>query len=195
MIKRPEEFKIISRHITDELAVTGIGAQTTYWYQVLHRPENLYIRGPMGLAPAVGLGVAVARPNRTVIVLEGDGSLMMSVSVLGAIAEKSPANLVLVCLDNGIYESGGRRKTVNAVRTDFCRIAEGFGIPRVFSVDTAEALDNRIQEILRKPACTFLHVKVVPISRSAPPPALKPFEIKASFLDAAGAPKTYRARK
>jgi sulfopyruvate decarboxylase subunit beta len=74
MIERIQAFSAIAEYITDELVVTGIASQTASWFQVKDRPENLYLRGPMGLAPALGLGVALAHPERKVVVIEGDGS-------------------------------------------------------------------------------------------------------------------------
>ena len=184
MIDREQAFKTLSEIINDELVVTGIGTQTLSWFQVKHRPENLYLLGPMGLAPAVGLGVALAHPETKVVVIEGDGSLLMALSSLVAIAHSQPKNFMLICMDNGIYESGGKGPTINTGTTDFVKTAQGIGIPLTKTVDDQRALEVAIKELLQKWECSFLHVKVAPLKAPIKPPKLKPFEIKYQFLDA-----------
>ena len=95
MIERDQAYGTIAEYLTDQLIVTGIGSQTASLYQAKDRPENLYLRGPMGLAPAVGLGVALAHPERKVVAIEGDGSLLMALSSLAAVAHNRPKNFVL----------------------------------------------------------------------------------------------------
>ena len=184
MIEREKAFEALANFITDELVVTGIATQTAFWFKVKHRPENLYLRGPMGLAPAVGLGVALAQPHRKVIAIEGDGSLLMALSSLAAIAHCKPKNFVLVCMDNGIYEGGGKGPTVNAGSTDFVHIVKGFGISRARSVDSLQDLQSAVQEVLNASECSFLHVKVDPKSAPCKAPTLKPFEMKYQFMSA-----------
>jgi len=182
MIDREEAFKILSEFISDELVVTGIGTQTIFWYQVKHRQENLYLLGPMGLAPAVGLGIALACPDKRVIAIEGDGSLLMALSSLAAIAHSRPKNFLLICMDNGIYESGGKGITVNKGKTDFAKTAQGVGINPSKSVDNLQSLKAAIREMLQKWECSFLHVKVAPLKTPIRPPDLTPPEIKYQFL-------------
>lgn len=184
MIERLQAFSAIAETITDELVVTGIASQTASWFHVKDRPENLYLRGPMGLAPALGLGVALAHPERKVVVIEGDGSLLMGLSSLVAVAERRPENYMLICMDNGTYEAGGKGPTVNAGRTDFVKTAQGLGITLARSVDDLKALKRIAKELLDTRECSFLHVHVGPRKGAFNPPKLRPFEMKNQFLSA-----------
>ncbi len=184
MIEREHAFSAVAEYITDELVVTGIASQTASWFQAKHRPENLYLRGPMGLAPAVGLGVALAHPERKVVAIEGDGSLLMALSSLATVAHSRPKNFVLICMDNGTYEGGGEGPTVNAGRTDFVNMVQGLGIGLASSVDNLEALKVRVKALLGTWECAFLHVCIAPRRGPFKPPMLRPFEMKYQFLRA-----------
>lgn len=186
MIEREQAFSTVAECISDELVVSGIGSQTASWFQAKHRPENFYLRGPMGLAPTVGLGVDLAHPKREVVTIEGDGSLLMALSSLVAVAHSRPRNYMLICMDNGTYEAGGEGPTVNAGRTDFVKRAQGFGITLASSVDDLDALTVKVKELLGTRACSFLHVRVSPRRGPFKPPKLRPFEMKHQFLAALG---------
>jgi sulfopyruvate decarboxylase subunit beta len=181
MIERDQAFAILAEQISDEVVVTGVGSQTSSWLATRPRPLNLYLRGPMGLAPAVGLGVALAHPNRKVVVIEGDGGLLMGLTSLASVAHCQPSNLFLICMDNGIYEAGGMGATVNAGRTDFVRIVRGLGIERAISAGDSEALKKALKEFLAADACAFLHVPIG-LSKGKPIPAtFRPPEVKYQF--------------
>jgi len=182
MIDRAEAFDVLASCITDELVITGIGSQTASWFRAKHRLENLYLRGPMGLSVAVALGVATVHPRRRVVAIEGDGSMLMSLSSLASVGHRSPRNLIIVCMDNGIYEAGGRGPTVNAEKTSFCKIAEGLGITRTRSVDNSQDLRTEFNEGLKMSECLFLHVKIAPSSIPYKGPGLAAYEMKYHFL-------------
>ena len=160
MIERNHAFAILAEAITDEIVVTGVGSQTASWLEARPRPLNLYLRGPMGLAPAVGLGVALAHPDRKVVVIEGDGGLLMGLTSLASVAHRQPPNLLLICMDNGVYEAGGMGATVNAGRTDFVKIVQGLGIGQAISAGDSETLRETVKELLTRDACAFLHVPI-----------------------------------
>jgi thiamine pyrophosphate-dependent acetolactate synthase large subunit-like protein len=184
MIERDQAYRAIVEHITDQLVVTGIGSQTASLYKAKDRPENLYLRGPMGLAPAVGLGVALAHPERKVVAIEGDGSLLMALSSLAAVAHNRPKNFMLICMDNGAYEAGGKGPTVNVGRTDFVKTAQGLGIALAESVEDLEALKQATKRLLDSQECSFLHVRIGARKGPFNPPKLRPFEMKHQFLSA-----------
>jgi thiamine pyrophosphate-dependent acetolactate synthase large subunit-like protein len=181
MIERNQAFAILAEAITDEIVVTGVGSQTASWLAARPRPLNLYLRGPMGLAPAVGLGVALAYPDREVVVIEGDGGLLMGLTSLASVAHRQPPNLLLICMDNGVYEAGGMGATVNAGRTDFVKIVQGLGIGQAVSAGDGETLRETVRELLAVDACAFLHVPIG-LSTGKPMPAMfQPAEIKYRF--------------
>lgn len=181
MIDRDDAFAILAGRITDEIVVTGVGSQTASWLEARPRPLNLYLRGPMGLATAVGLGVALAHPDRRVVVLEGDGGMLMGLTSLASVAQCHPRNLIVVCLDNGVYESGGQGTTANAGRTDFVAVARGMGIERTEEAGDSGSLDRLLGELLGAGQCAFLHVPIGRRKRSLPPAHFRPTEVKFGF--------------
>jgi thiamine pyrophosphate-dependent acetolactate synthase large subunit-like protein len=98
----------------DEAVVAGIGHTNFDLYAAGHRPQNFYMLGSMGLACPIALGVALAQPERGVIALEGDGSILMALGCLTTIGMVKPRNLTIVIMDNGIYQITGKQRTATA---------------------------------------------------------------------------------
>jgi sulfopyruvate decarboxylase subunit beta len=136
----------------------------------------------MGLAPSVGLGVALAHPERKVVVIEGDGSIMMGLSSFATIAHNQPENLMIICMDNQIYEAGGRNPTPNAGRTDFVKTMQGLGISPARSVDSPDDLKRTANELLSHKGCSFLHVLIGERKGPLHQPKLKSYEMKHRFM-------------
>lgn len=99
--------------------------------------------GLMGSAASIGLGIALGAPDRDVWVVDGDGSLLMQLGVLSAIADAAPANLLHVVLDNGVYAVSGAQPTPGPV--DFAALALGAGYPSAAACDSTEALREAVQ--------------------------------------------------
>src|ERR1044071_7511990 len=121
----PNEPKILNRFdITkrlvgllrnEEAVVGGIGNTNFDLWAAGRRPQNFYMLGSMGLAIPIALGVALAQPKRKVIALEGDGSLLMQLGALATIATLEPKNLIIVVMDNAIYQITGSQPTASAL--------------------------------------------------------------------------------
>lgn len=126
------------------LVVSNIGYPSRELFSVKDRPENFYMLGSMGLASSIGLGLALARPERKVMVLDGDGSVLMNLGTLATIAHHAPRNYQLVILDNCCYGSTGRQPTCTSGRTDLAAMAEAAGIERVAQVDEAGKLSQAL---------------------------------------------------
>jgi len=129
------------------LLVGNIGYPSRELFAVHDRPENFYMLGSMGLASSIGLGLALARPERRVIVLDGDGSVLMNLGTLATIAHHAPENYLLVILDNCCYGSTGSQPTCTHLGTDLFALAEAAGIKNVRKIerpgDLAEALQGK----------------------------------------------------
>src|SRR5262249_14275576 len=109
--------------------------------------ECFYMIGSMGLAASIGLGVALTRPDRRVLVLDGDGNVLMNLAALAQVAAARPANFRHVCFDNGVHAStGGQRTVTDRVRLD--DVARAAGYPLVSRVDTAAALAAAVPRFL-----------------------------------------------
>jgi thiamine pyrophosphate-dependent acetolactate synthase large subunit-like protein len=120
--------RLVAKLKHDEAVVAGIGNTNFDLYAAGHRPQNFYMLGSMGLACPIALGVALAQPERGVIALEGDGSILMALGCLTTIGMVKPRNLTIVIMDNGIYQITGKQKAATAVTADVVAIARGAGI-------------------------------------------------------------------
>lgn len=120
--------RLVARLKNEEAVVGGIGHTNFDLWASGQRPQNFYMLGSMGLAPAIALGVAMAQPGRKVFCLEGDGSMIMHLGSLGTIAGVAPRNLAIVLVDNGIYQITGGQETHTSHGTDLVAIAAASGI-------------------------------------------------------------------
>ena len=125
-------FEITKRLVAqlpgDEAVIGGIGNTNFDLWSAGQRPQNFYMLGSMGLACPIALGVALAQPERRVVALEGDGSLLMQLGCLATIATLKPKNLTIVVMDNQAYQITGLQPTATAFGTDLVTIARGAGI-------------------------------------------------------------------
>jgi phosphonopyruvate decarboxylase len=141
------------------------------------RPNQLYMVGSMGCAASLGLGLALARPERRIIVLDGDGAALMRMGVLATLGHELPPNLLHLVLDNGRHESTGGQATVSAT-VDFCGVAAASGYPVV----QAAGEPARVQALVadRAPGLRFIHVPTRPgVAPGLPRPTVKPPEVAA----------------
>src|SRR5258708_16323917 len=118
-------------HLTDEAVFAGIGNAGFDLFAAKDRPQNFYMFGSMGLASSLGLGYALARREERVIVLEGEGSVLMNLGSLATIARMPPRRYLLVIMDNGTYALTGSQRNAAAEGADIAMIARGAGIPHV----------------------------------------------------------------
>ena len=120
--------RLVAKLHHDEAVIGGIGHTNFDLWAAGRRPQNFYMLGSMGLAIPIALGVAIAQPNRRVIALEGDGSLLMMLGCLTTIGARQPENLIIVVMDNGTYEITGGQPTASSQGADLAAIARGAGI-------------------------------------------------------------------
>jgi thiamine pyrophosphate-dependent acetolactate synthase large subunit-like protein len=128
VLNRADLTKRLVGKLRDQAVVAGIGNANFDLFAAGHRAQNFYMLGSMGLAIPIALGVALAQPERGVIALEGDGSLLMSLGCLATIATVKPRNLTVIVWDNGIYQITGKQATATSHATDIVAVAIGAGI-------------------------------------------------------------------
>jgi phosphonopyruvate decarboxylase len=128
-------------------------------FNIRDRAENFYMIGSMGLLSAVGLGLALQSATRTIWIIEGDGSALMSLGTLPLIAACRPHNLIHVVLDNEAYESTGGQPTISST-VDLAALAGAAGYARVWRVSERAALQEALLEARRAKALRFILVKV-----------------------------------
>jgi thiamine pyrophosphate-dependent acetolactate synthase large subunit-like protein len=122
--------RLVARLKHEEAVIGGIGNTNFDLWAAERRPQNFYMLGSMGLAAPIALGVAIAQPARRVVALEGDGSILMQLGCLATIAMLGQRNLVLVIMDNGMYQITGAQPTATAAGADIVAIARGAGIAK-----------------------------------------------------------------
>lgn len=148
MMKRDQALAILARHVTDEAVVATYQAAFD-WMRLAPRDLNYVSIGAMGIASSHALGLALGRPDRRVIVLDGDGSLLMNLGSLATIAAAAPRNLChLVCV-NGVYEANGSHPLPAREKLDFAAIARGAGIGDVGTISSLEEFERAMPAILR----------------------------------------------
>ncbi len=135
-------------HLTDEAVFAGIGNAGFDLFAAGDRPQNFYMFGSMGLASSLGLGYALARPDERVVVLEGEGSVLMNLGSLATIARMQPRRYLLVIMDNGTYALTGSQRNAAADVTDIAMIARGAGIAQVATPRTAAAFERAVVDAL-----------------------------------------------
>ena len=139
--------RLVAKLKNEEAVIGGIGNTNFDLWAAGHRPQNFYMLGSMGLAFPIALGVALAQPNRRVIALEGDGSLLMQLGCLTTIATLAPKNLTLVVMDNGIYQITGSQPTP-AQQADLVAIAVGCGLSNSSWVADEEDFERVMDQAL-----------------------------------------------
>lgn len=144
------------------------------WVELSDTPLDLaYVPASMGQAPALGLGLALAQPQRGVVVVCGDGHLLMNLGCLVTLAAH-PADLFLVVIDNGVYEVTGGQPIPGAGRTDFAGLAHASGIQRAYSCRTADEWRHIAAEALSGPGPVVVWLKVDPRPGQFAPTAMRP---------------------
>lgn len=136
-MKRAKCIEAIYPELQDKLVVTIMGACAQELYDLGHCDNFFYLQHAMGLASSIGLGLALNLPDEKVIVLDGDGSLLMNLGTLTTMARYHPTNLTHIVFDNGsLLSTGGFASHTTSGITDLAAIARGAGVPNVASVST-----------------------------------------------------------
>ncbi len=170
MIENIEALKIISKHGGNAIVVATMTSNFE-WPQVSQNPDyDLMFTGSMGKASSLGLGLALAMPDRKVIVLDGDGSLLMNLGSLVTIANIAPPNLLHFVFENTVYQTTGGQPIPAAGKVNLMAIAEGAGYPAVYGFEDLEDLRRNIAAIMEQPGPTFISVRTPPATERPPYP-------------------------
>src|SRR3990172_4801581 len=136
-MKRADCIKAIYPELNDRLVVTIMGAAAQELYDLGHCENFFYLEHAMGLASSIGLGLALNLPDEKVVVVDGDGSVLMNMGGLATLARYRPQNLTHFIFDNGsLLSTGGFASHTTSGITDLAAIARGAGCPKVSSVNT-----------------------------------------------------------
>jgi thiamine pyrophosphate-dependent acetolactate synthase large subunit-like protein len=152
--------RLIAKLKHEEAVIGGIGNTNFDLWAAGHRPQNFYMLGSMGLAFPIALGVALAQPDRRTFALEGDGSLLMQLGALSTIATLKPKNLVMIVMDNGIYQITGAQPTPAAGIADIVAIATGSGLANSAWAADEEDFERLVDEAMSASEPSLIAIRI-----------------------------------
>lgn len=167
----------------DELVVSANGMISRETYAIRDRPNNFYMLGSMGLASSIGLGLALSVPSKKVIVIDGDGNILMNLGSLTTIGNLCPKNLIHVVLDNESNDSTGGQPTASKI-SELEKIAKASGFKTIRKVRSLEMLKEAVKIMLASDGPFFLLVKVEKGGELVPRVPYEPEVIKERFKKA-----------
>jgi sulfopyruvate decarboxylase subunit beta len=159
-VKRIDCLAAVYDDLAECAVVTIMGAVAVELYSLGHRPNFFYLEHAMGLASSMGLGIALAQPDRKVVVIDGDGSMLMNLGSLTTMARYSPPNLTHVVFDNESLLSVGGFPTATGTGTDLAAVARGAGIADARMIDQLDDFTGAFREDLAAQGMTSLVAKV-----------------------------------
>jgi thiamine pyrophosphate-dependent acetolactate synthase large subunit-like protein len=168
MMHTADMLKAFAPYRKDAIVVPGRGGR--YWTDLTGRPNlDVPIGDPaMGGHAGFALGLALARPDKRVVLFDSEGDILMSLGMLVTIAEQQPTNFYHFLIDNGCYATTGGQPVPNADNIAYEVIARGAGYPSAFAFDELEQFSRDLPGILAKPGPVFVALKVAPEIENAP---------------------------
>ncbi len=190
---RLEAIKIIVDHLQgDELLVHANGAISRESFFCRDRERNFYLLGSMGLPASVGLGIALHQPRHRVVVLDGDGNLLMGFGNLALIGALKPQNFTHFVLDNGSYETTGNQPSISP-QVDLCGAALACGYRETYNANDIDQLSSICSLVLQQPGPQFIRVSVSQeVPGKAPRIPYTPQQMKKRFMAALKKPPAAR---
>jgi sulfopyruvate decarboxylase subunit beta len=187
---RADYYQVLADKLPkDALVVTALGNASYLWAAMHHRPENFYFEDAMGLALPLALGLAIAQPARPVVVVEGDGAVLMHMGALVTVGALAPGNLTVLLIQNGVHAASGGQALTNAT-LDLAALARAAGIARAQNVTTPEALGSAMDAPSAGAGARFLVLSTKPDPKVVRPPiAFDPVLTKHRFMSAIDAPR------
>jgi sulfopyruvate decarboxylase beta subunit len=183
-VKRYEAIEVIIKALNGhELIISANGMISRELFSIKDSANNFYMLGSMGLASSIGFGLAYNQPTRKVIIIDGDGNVLMNLGSLATIGHFAPKNLVHIVLDNGVHASTGGQPTVsNTARLDEIASAAGFRV--VKRVNSSQDLHATIREALSSKGPSFVLAKIEKGEKEVPRVSYEPPYIKNRFKEA-----------
>ena len=163
-MERAQCIEVIYPELEDKLVVTIMGACAQELYNLGHRENFFYLQHAMGLASSIGLGVAMHLPEERVVVLDGDGSVLMNLGTLTTLARYRPKNLIHIIFDNGsLLSTGGFDSQTTSGVTDLAAIARGAGVEHVATAETPLQFGEAVLEAFERDDLSVIVAKVLAV--------------------------------
>jgi sulfopyruvate decarboxylase subunit beta len=180
-MKRFDCLKLVAAEAKDALVVSSAGAMTLEW-NALHPGDGNFRIRTLGLCSSIALGMALGLPQRKIIALDGDGSLLMNLCSLPTIARMQPSNLLHIVFDNQVYEASGSKKTATAFGTDLVGVAHAAGIKNSVWANNLSEFGRAISAGITMNELSFIGAKVTTERTDVSPYPLDEVENKYRFI-------------
>ena len=180
-MKRFTCLQALADVVDDALVVSSAGAMTLEWNSLRPSDGNFRVR-TLGLCSSIALGMALGLPQRKVVALDGDGSLLMNLCSLPTIARMSPNNLLHIVFDNEVYEASGSKRTATATGTDLVAMARAAGIRRALWANSVDEFSKVVADALSGDELCFIGAKVTTERTEVPPYPVDEVENKYRFI-------------
>lgn len=188
MMKRYDAIRAVVKDLEDELVISNIGVPSKELHEIKDSKNNFYMLGSMSMATPIALGLAMAlernADDRKVVVLDGDGSVLMNLGELVTVYTQDPKNLIVVIIDNEAYGSTGSQKTYSS-QVSLSNIARSVGINEVYYIDARSDVDDidvDMKKYLGMDGPVVLHIKVNAGNSDAKNIKYSPSKIKNRFM-------------
>lgn len=179
-LTRYEIIEAVASHFSGKVVVSNLGWPSKELYAILHQESNFYMLGSMGMVSPIGLGISLSSP-KDVVVIDGDGSLLMNPGVLATAAHFAPENLTILAIDNSSYGSTGSQETLTGSCVDLELVARGFGIGNTVKASTREQLTEAMGSGGK--GLKLIHALAVPGNRDVPNIPLDHITIKNQVIN------------
>jgi phosphonopyruvate decarboxylase len=167
MMHMADVVRAIAEHRADAIVIPGRSGR--FWAPISDTAFDLMLGDPaMGGHAGFGLGIALAQPDRRVVLLDSEGDILMSLGMLATIAEQSPSNFYHFVLDNEVYATTGGQPVPNAKHVAYDVLARGAGYPAAYAFTELDAFERELPGILRAPGPVFVTAKVLPEIENEP---------------------------
>ena len=174
-LTRYDIIRIVAPYLEGKVVVSNLGWPSKELYAIKNQPSNFYMLGSMGMVTPIGLGIALSS-HKEVVVIDGDGSLLMNPGTLATAASAAPENLTIVAIDNGAYGSTGNQPTLAASCVDLEQVARGFGFRNTVKVVAEQEIIEAMKG--RRKGPSFIHVLALPGNKDVPNIPVHHLEIK-----------------
>jgi thiamine pyrophosphate-dependent acetolactate synthase large subunit-like protein len=164
--------------------VSSVGNPTFDLFAVADRPQNFYIWNSMGMASSIALGLALAKPDQRIVILDGDGALLMNLGSLATAMMAGVRNLVHVVWDNGAWEITGAQPAGTTYGVDLAAIARGAGYPRTATVDDLDIFRDTFAQAMSANEAWFIDARIEPGGAAKTRPTKNLVAIRDRFMQA-----------
>jgi sulfopyruvate decarboxylase subunit beta len=180
-MKRFDCLKALAEFAGDALVVSSAGAMTLEWNALHPNDGNFRVR-TLGLCSSIALGMALGLPQRKIIALDGDGSLLMNLNSLATIARMGPKNLTHIVFDNEVYEASGSKQTATGAGTDLVGVARAAGIKNSQWANSVDDFTLAVTSAMNGGELSFIGAKVSTERTQVPPYPIDEVENKYRFI-------------